>query len=59
MNSTITNMKKDQLIQIKVTPELKQALEQLATEQNIATSRLLLIAVAKQYPELVDLVLKH
>lgn len=59
MNSTITNMRKDQLIQIKVTPELKQELDKLADEQNIATSRLLLIAAAKQYPELVDLVLKH
>lgn len=59
MNSTIVNMKKDQLIQIKITPELKQALDKLATKQQIATSRLLLIAVAKQYPELVDLVLKH
>lgn len=59
MNSTITGMKKNQLIQIKVTPELKQALDKLANKEHIATSRLLLIATAQQYPELVELVLKH
>lgn len=52
-------MKKDALVQIKITPELKERLQKIADEQGITLSRLFIVTIAKQYPELVDIILKH
>lgn len=58
-NDILTTMKKDALVQIKITPELKEKLQAIADEQGITLSRLFIVTIAKQYPELVDIILKH
>lgn len=58
MNSTITNMERI-AINIRVSNELREALNDLARRENVSVSKLVLVSLAKQYPELNDLVLKH
>lgn len=58
MNSTITNMERI-AINIRVSNELREALNNLARRENVSVSKLVLVSLAKQYPELNDLVLKH
>lgn len=59
MNSTIVNMRKDNAIQVRVSTDLKEKLQTVADKEHTTISRLLLLAVAKQYPELNDTILKH
>lgn len=55
----LSTMKKDALVQIKITPELKDKLVEIAEQQGITVSRLFIVTIAKVYPELVDIILKH
>lgn len=58
-NSDILSKVKTETLQVRVTTDLKKKLEALAMRENTSVSRLLLVSIAKQYPELVDDILKH
>lgn len=58
MNSTITSMERI-AINIRVSSELRDALGELARKEGMPVSKLVLVSLAKQYPELNDIVLKH
>lgn len=58
MNSTITTMDKIQL-NIKVTPVLKDKIQDIAQRENAPVSKIILSALANKYPELLDDILKH
>lgn len=57
--SGILSKVKTETLQVRVTTDLKKKLEALAMRENTSVSRLLLVSIAKQYPELVDDILKH
>lgn len=59
MNSTITGMEKRNQLNIRLSNELRIAIQELADKENIPVSKLVLVSLAKQYPELNDLVLRH
>lgn len=59
MNSTITTMEKRNQLNIRLSNELRIAIQELADKENIPVSKLVLVSLAKQYPELNDLVLRH
>lgn len=59
-------MKNDILVQmekiginIKMSPELRQALQEIAQREGLPVSKLVLTSLAEKYPELVPLILKH
>lgn len=52
-NDIIQVMKKDVVLQIRLTAEAKKALDTLAEEKNTSVTRLLEHALVKQYPELI------
>jgi len=58
MNSTITTMERI-AINIRLNAELRDAIQAIAKKEGIPVTKLVLISLAKQYPELNDLVLKH
>ncbi len=58
MNSTIVSMEKIQL-NIKVTPVLKDKIQDIAHRENAPVSKIILSALANKYPELLDDILKH
>lgn len=58
MNSTITNV--DRIaINLRLNAELKNAIQDIARKEGLPVSKLILVSLAKQYPELNDLILKH
>lgn len=46
-------------INIRLKPELRDAIQAIAQKEGIPVSKLILVSLAKQYPELNDLVLRH
>lgn len=59
-------MKNDILVQmekiginIKMSPELRNALQEIAQREGLPVSKLVLTSLAEKYPELVPLILKH
>ena len=56
--STITSM--DRIaINLRLSAELRDALQALAKREGIPVTKLIMVALAKQYPELNDIILKH
>lgn len=52
-------MKKDAWIQLRISRELQKALQEIAKAEGVPVTRLVLKALAKQYPELVDIIIKN
>lgn len=46
-------------INIKMTPELREALQDIAKREGIPVSKVVLVSLAEKYPELVPLIIKH
>lgn len=58
MSSTITSV--DRIaINLRLSAELKNAIQDIARQEGLPVSKLILVSLAKQYPELNDLILKH
>ena len=44
---------------IKVTPELRDKLQQIAKREGLPVSKIILTSLANKYPELTETILKH
>lgn len=53
-NDIIATMKKDVLVQIRITAETKKALDKLAKDKNTSLTRLIEFALAQQFPEIAE-----
>lgn len=47
------------MLTIRITQELKDELQEIAAKENMPVSKVVLSALAKQYPDLLDEILKH
>ena len=47
------------VINIKISGELKEALQEISEREGLPVSKLVLTSLAVKYPELVDLIIKH
>ena len=47
------------LLTIKMTPDLKEKLQQIADREGLPVSKVVLGALASKYPELVDKIVRH
>ena len=57
-NDMIMQMDKT-VVNIKMSEELKMALQEIAIREGLPVSKLILTSLAEKYPELVSLILKH
>ncbi len=51
-NDILVTMKKDVVMQIRITPDAKKALDKIAKDKNVSLTRLIEHALVQQYPEL-------
>lgn len=58
-NDILTTMKKEAWIQLRISKELQKALQDISQREGLPITRVVLSALAKQYPELVDIILKN
>ena len=53
-NDILVTMKKDVIIQFRITPDVKNALDELVKNKNVSLTRLIEHALVQQYPELAQ-----
>lgn len=59
MNNGIVISMDKTAITIRMSEELRLALQEVATREGLPVSKLVLTSLAEKYPELVPLILKH
>ncbi len=58
-SDTITGMNEKTLVTFKMSPSLKQKINDIAARENLTTTKLILLALVEKYPELNEEMLRN